>query len=291
MRNKLTSLFAAIASLLVIISCSAPDEYLEKTGAVNKVQTSSQIKTSGASTTVTREGDAYSFNYEGTEETTVYVYAQNHGIKVYGIDIGGTLWRASDCPAGTYTSSNQIISNGKYVTVVPDSSFEVLTQKKTYNGNSFTSCVKIGTGSKSGNYLRFTVTGAVAITIYTACKDSDAESKLCVEYEWKEGLKHPVDEDSEGYYIADKYWYSGELVTSNSRLGEIWSFDAKAGQQYAVYLYEKSNAFYVYDGDSVTNFSTTYLKCCEQKYKYSYSEDLYDRPALITPKKKSINKL
>ncbi len=100
-----------------------------------------------------------------------------------------------------------------------------------------------------------------------------------------ESLEHPTDEDAEGYYIPYKYWYSGVLDDNNKFSGEIWSFEAKGGQEYAVYLFEESNAFYAFEGAKITSFSSSYLKCCEQKYKYSNNVNLYDRPAIVTPEK------
>ncbi len=140
------------------------------------------------------------------------------------------------------------------------------------------------------NKLKILLTSVISLFIITSCSAPD-------EYLEKTGgvnnkqttletgsLTHPVDEDSEGYYIADKYWYSGELVDGNKTTGEIWSFDAKAGQQYAVYVYYKTY-LWVFEGSSKSNFKSDYLKPCEQMYKYTTSVDLYGRPAVVTPEK------
>lgn len=74
--------------------------------------------------------------------------------------------------------------------------------------------------------------------INSSMADSSEEflKNMGVTKEYYANKNHIHDFDAEGYYIEDKYWNYGELDSNNSDTGELWSFQAVAGQTYAFFI-------------------------------------------------------
>ena len=296
MKNKFKAVLLVATSLL-FFACDTPTSYKQELGLVDNVINTTSSKTSFDLPTSGTVAKTYSYTGKGAD---IYIYGLGY-ITIYGIKVGDTLWSLENYNSGTYTANKEFVSNGItvqgffseekvcYLNEVQSSEgryspINVAGQEFPVNSDGYGRSIDMpDDGSKTDGCLYFHLDSSTELVIFVK-KASYKDYRLVVEVE-EDTLSHPVDKDAEGYYIPNKYWYSSELVTSNTRTGEIWSFDAKAGQQYAVYLYEKNNAFYVFEGSSKTTFESTYLKPCEQKYNYSYSENLYDRPALVTPEK------